>query len=249
MADSPNKPSETGISSWSARFFTRIVWRGILRRGTPSPDALQGADQVPVDTARTWFLADTPLNRLEEGDAFQHDSYVKTLITAIDDVTPPFTLGLFGAWGVGKTTIINEVQSTLNSRDGETSVRCAIVDVWKFEGDSLRRQILRDFQKELSRLGCLPRGVDVVQRLDTEVAQELSDWQFRVPKILNLLLPLGLSAAGVFAVFGILYTLGLEAVFGTMGTLGLTTIGATFITAVPITAAMLMAEKVGAAAT
>ena len=51
---------------------------------------------------RKWFLKDEPLNNLEEQDMFSHDAYVNLLETTIDELTPPFTLGVFGSWGLAR---------------------------------------------------------------------------------------------------------------------------------------------------
>ncbi len=60
---------------------------------------------------RTWYLKDEPLPNLSEGDRFSHRAYVLVLAQAIKELRPPFTLGVFGSWGVGKTTITNDLRA------------------------------------------------------------------------------------------------------------------------------------------
>lgn len=57
------------------------------------------------DERRFRFIADRPA-ALASDDVFGHLDYSKAIATSLMDAPPPFTLGLFGAWGVGKTSII-----------------------------------------------------------------------------------------------------------------------------------------------
>jgi ABC-type microcin C transport system duplicated ATPase subunit YejF len=50
----------------------------------------------------------------------------------------PFTLGLFGEWGSGKTSIIRAVGKAVEQKG------CAAFDVWKYEGTALRRHRSRE---------------------------------------------------------------------------------------------------------
>jgi KAP-like P-loop domain-containing protein len=60
--------------------------------------------------AKSVFRADVPPETLSaETDAFGHRDYAATIASAVAEAEPPFTLGLFGPWGVGKTTILEEV--------------------------------------------------------------------------------------------------------------------------------------------
>ena len=46
-------------------------------------------------------------------DAFGHSDYAEALSEVLMSVRPPFTLGLFGDWGIGKTRIIDEIKGRL----------------------------------------------------------------------------------------------------------------------------------------
>lgn len=91
------------------------------------------------------FRADLPPSELsDELDAFGHRDYAVALASVLREASSPFTLGLFGPWGVGKTTVIEEV-----GRQIAPDAAFAYFDVWRYEGDALRRQFLRDLAGQL----------------------------------------------------------------------------------------------------
>jgi hypothetical protein len=59
--------------------------------------ALIGAGVAP-------FIRDDP--EALPSDAFGHRDYTDALISILEDESPPPTIGLFGPWGVGKSTIL-----------------------------------------------------------------------------------------------------------------------------------------------
>jgi hypothetical protein len=72
-------------------------------------------------------------------DAFGHSDYSAAIGAILADAPVPFTLGLFGDWGVGKTSIIQAIGSKLTEQD----IAFVSFDVWRYEGDALRRQFER----------------------------------------------------------------------------------------------------------
>ena len=92
------------------------------------------------------FRPDIPPTDLkDEHDAFGHRDYATAISTVLLEAQAPFTFGLFGPWGVGKTTIIEEVGRQVD--DGAAAF--AYFDVWRYENDGLRRQFLRDLANQL----------------------------------------------------------------------------------------------------
>ena len=79
---------------------------------------------------------DGPYDKKE--DAFDHEAFAETLSRVIDDNDPPLTVGLFGGWGVGKSTIVN-LLSKKCSQKGQSYV---YFNAWQYSGDSFRRQFL-----------------------------------------------------------------------------------------------------------
>jgi hypothetical protein len=86
-----------------------------------------------------------------EADKFQHSAYVETLKKIITECETPINIGIFGKWGAGKTTIINLLRQSLRRGRTHTGNINFLVpfDVWKYSGDSLRRQFLIHLNAQL----------------------------------------------------------------------------------------------------
>lgn len=95
------------------------------------------------------FASDEPIRDLVSKDLFGHRAYSEALAKAVLEATPPFTIGVFGSWGEGKTSITKDYLKSALARAGGDRVAYAYFDAWKYEGDSLRRQFLRDIGKQL----------------------------------------------------------------------------------------------------
>jgi hypothetical protein len=97
------------------------------------------------------FIPDEPVSA--EEDAFGHDDYSRAIASIVSDPSPPSTLGVFGPWGVGKSSIVKGVEDHLDAKT------CSFVyfDAWKYEGDSLRRQFLVDVTGQLERAEVLDK--------------------------------------------------------------------------------------------
>jgi hypothetical protein len=134
------------------------------------------------------------------------------LADAIRKATPPFTIGVFGRWGVGKTTITKDYLARLLDSEPATSVPHAYFDVWKYEGDSLRRQFLREIADQLQEMGHLDRSFDVDRDLQDllvdvgEVVDEGLRWSR--PRVVAAAIRAGLFAGVAFVAIRLLEGLG-----------------------------------------
>lgn len=92
------------------------------------------------------LLPDCPVAADKEEDIkFGHQDIAETVFDIIEKAEPPFTIGLYGRWGVGKTTIAGLVEKKAAAKD----IATFFFDVWKYERDSLRRQFLIELDKKL----------------------------------------------------------------------------------------------------
>jgi hypothetical protein len=161
------------------------------------------------ETERTWYLKDEPLTDLGNQDRFSHRAYVNLLTEAITELKPPFTLGVFGSWGVGKTSIVNDLRDRLSQSDVNTIA--VAIDVWKYQDDSLRRQFLYDLQLQLHDQKALPKGRDYVQEAYEERTEEITGKQrFDLARLRTLAVPLLLSYGAAAALLWLLRGLGVE---------------------------------------
>lgn len=84
------------------------------------------------------FLKDEPQTKSEVSyERFYHNSIAPALKKILTDDTSPHTIGLFGAWGAGKSTVIEMVKN-----DDELDLPVFIFDAWKYKDDTLRRTFL-----------------------------------------------------------------------------------------------------------
>ena len=68
-------------------------------------------DISPVSPKRAPFARDEPVGL--DRDAFGHSDYVRALASIVTDDEAPSTVGVFGPWGVGKSTIVEGLPSEL----------------------------------------------------------------------------------------------------------------------------------------
>ncbi|MDD5639198.1 MAG: P-loop NTPase fold protein [Candidatus Pacebacteria bacterium] len=90
------------------------------------------------------LLSDKPIDNDEEIE-FGHDEIAKSIFSVIKKAATPFTIGLYGKWGLGKTTIAKSVKKLAD----QNNFKVFYFDVWKYERDSFRRQFLIELDNEL----------------------------------------------------------------------------------------------------
>ena len=98
-----------------------------------------------IDQIDFEFRGEKPKN---DGDLlFGHHDIVQTLSTIItkNKSHESFTIGLYGDWGSGKSSIAESLQTKLK----DDKIPLIIFDVWKHEGDALRRTFLKSLFDDL----------------------------------------------------------------------------------------------------
>lgn len=158
---------------------------------------------------RPLYLDDHPLENFETEDHFRHRAYVAVLLQTIKELSPPFTLGIFGSWGIGKTSIANDLRLSIKGASELKGVPVISVDVWKYEGDSLRRQFLWDVQEILKAEGILANNYDIVGKLYRERTTEIeTEPRFSWHRLKSLAPFLFISGFVTFAALWIFLLLG-----------------------------------------
>ena len=152
--------------------------------------------------SRTWYLRDDPLESLDEEDKLHHKGYVRILLDAVRELSPPFTLGIFGSWGVGKTSIVKDLRNSIVVEKSLPSTTAVYIDVWKYEGDSLRRQFLIDVQEQLKNIKALKSKYDIEAQLYKDIAVEIeSEHRFSWRRLKEAAPQLILVALAIVAIF------------------------------------------------
>lgn len=93
------------------------------------------------------FLIDKEVD-LKKQDFLNTSSYSNALLEVIRNspVENSFTIGLFGEWGSGKSSIVKTVEEEFRSTK---NVKFVIYDSWKYSNDSFRRMFLLKLQEDL----------------------------------------------------------------------------------------------------
>jgi hypothetical protein len=125
------------------------------------------------------ILKDQPLDG-KEIDNFGHGEIANSIIQVIKKAPSPFNVGIYGQWGVGKSTICKIIEDRLSS---EEDYKVVYFDTWKYERDSFRRQFLITLDESL-RL-----NLDFKKRLNqslTEVDPTAGEIKFDYDMFLNV---------------------------------------------------------------
>jgi len=91
------------------------------------------------------YIPDKETDLLKE-DFLGTRPYVETLYKIVKDCKPPFTIGLLGGWGTGKSSIIGTLKKKFD-KDTDSKVKIFIYDAWKYSRDSFRRTFILEFLK------------------------------------------------------------------------------------------------------
>ncbi len=93
------------------------------------------------------FLIDKEID-LNKQDFLKTSSYSKALREVINNAPSDvaFTIGLFGEWGSGKSSIVKTVEEEfIKTR----KIKFVVYDAWKYSNDSFRRMFLLKLQQDL----------------------------------------------------------------------------------------------------
>jgi len=86
------------------------------------------------------FIPDREID-LTQNDLLKLYPHVKTLAEIIKNAETPFTIGLFGGWGSGKSSIIKTLKNVLEN-NGASKIKVFIYDAWKYSKDSFRKTFI-----------------------------------------------------------------------------------------------------------
>lgn len=94
------------------------------------------------------------LNATEQGgvkDLLHTKRYADILLQSIKDAPQgePYTIGLFGEWGSGKSSIITTMTEGVAKDEQLKKVKVINYDAWKYSGDSFRRMFLYELRNAL----------------------------------------------------------------------------------------------------
>jgi GTPase SAR1 family protein len=116
------------------------------------------AGTPPALAAGIRFLMESP-NKSTKTLQFGHAQIISTLKQIVSASSSSMTIGLFGNWGSGKSSIVENLRSDLLT----DQIPVIIFDVWKHDGDALRRTFLKELDKQMSSA---PYGLPYVKQIN-----------------------------------------------------------------------------------
>jgi predicted KAP-like P-loop ATPase len=94
------------------------------------------------------FITDHALQD-SENDEFGHNDYAILLEKLVKEQPTPFNIGIFGKWGVGKSTIVNLLKEKLKNDIKKGRIKFLELKVWKYDENSLRRKFIVKIAEDL----------------------------------------------------------------------------------------------------
>ena len=68
-------------------------------------------------------------------DLLFYSPYADTVVKfAKNSALTPLTIGLYGSWGAGKSSLLNLICNRLEDSDTEEKIACVSLNAWQFEG-------------------------------------------------------------------------------------------------------------------
>lgn len=91
------------------------------------------------------YIADEAID-LTQDDILGTNIYVDTIEKIIENYPTPCTIGLFGSWGSGKTSIVRTLKEKINNKK-KTKLKVSIYDAWKYSNDDFRRTFILELKR------------------------------------------------------------------------------------------------------
>lgn len=143
------------------------------------------------------FIPDREIN-LYKDDLLGTRTYADTLVDIVKTCETPFTIGLLGGWGSGKSSIVRTLQDKLND-DTNSKIKVFIYDAWKYSKDDFRRTFLLELRK-FANLDI--KGEEELfykdKTKEIEYKVKIDKWFLSVFLILTGLITFGLYLLGFF---------------------------------------------------
>ncbi len=130
---------------------------------------------------QNYFLTDKALEHSNQ-DEFDHKSYTTLLEQIIRKQQTPFNIGVFGKWGVGKSSIVNLLRERLEKDIKRKSFHFIEMKVWKYDQNSLKRKFILTIAQQLKiPIDDLYRKIYHDQEFDTALlnVKEIQNTFFR----------------------------------------------------------------------
>lgn len=185
--------------------FVIIILIRYLRNKNPNTESSEDINERSIVEfeEKYSFIPEKPIDGSDINNPYEfgHPEIIESLYKMIGAVVKgnSLTIGLFGDWGSGKSSIASGLEKKLLSN----KIPTVLFDVWKHEGDGLRRTFLKFLVKELKieRYGkkYLNKKFDLSGNLDKPVKSH-KIVNPKLKEVLNLFINFSLFFIGFFLV-------------------------------------------------
>lgn len=139
------------------------------------------------------YQRDRPLESSAQ-DEFKHSHYVAVLKNILRRCQTPINIGLYGSWGVGKSSILNMLKEELERKKLSKNFKYLYVDAWSLSPDSLKQEILVTLNNQLHTFS-ESKIEDTLYNVREEMSVSINEiWERGWPFFLGL---------GIIAIIGI----------------------------------------------
>ena len=103
---------------------------------------------ISSEVGQVQFVSDETVN-LDEKDPLGTKAYSDSIYNIIlnKSDSKPMTIGLFGSWGSGKSSIVETVRDKLN-KNSNKKIGVMYYDAWKYSNDAFRRSFILELKRE-----------------------------------------------------------------------------------------------------
>jgi len=105
------------------------------------------AKEKPKDRTIDYFRDNALSNKTD--DEFEHKHYVSVLKDILLKSQTPINVGLYGKWGVGKSSIVHMLKEEIENGEDLEGFEYVEVDAWGISGRSLQQGILEEINANL----------------------------------------------------------------------------------------------------
>ena len=139
---------------------------------------------------------------VEGNDLLNTSTYVDALVHCVNNApcNKTFTIGLFGEWGSGKSSIVKTaIERIVNdAKEKREKVEAITYDSWKYSGDSFRRMFLHELRKNLGfEKSELMQRFYTSETKDTKVETKVSGKRIFLISIYAVIALIAIITAGV----------------------------------------------------
>src|SRR5262245_39844265 len=106
------------------------------------------ATPAPPSVFRWRILTDRPVERSADDSFGIHSTLAGLLYELATTCTTPFTVGLYGGWGTGKTSVV-QILKERALKGTPSAFGYVYLDIWKFVSDPLKRWVLLETERQL----------------------------------------------------------------------------------------------------